>query len=136
MRSCLKFDLHPCIVLLIFGANVEKAADSNRIRQLTDILEVDVKPELITRLGIRDENRSRPIKLKMEKIDHKDQIMNSLSKLKQAPEGFKSISVTEYYTLEERQAIKDKVMEAINKTEKEGVCVNTCGRSVARQKTG
>ena len=46
--------------------------------------------------------------------------MNSLLKLKQTPEGFKSISVTEDYTLEERQAIKDKVMEAKDKTEKEG----------------
>ena len=88
----------------------EKEADSNRIRQLTDILEVDVKPELITRLGKLDENRSRPIKLRMYKINHNDQIMSSLSKLKQAPEGFKSISVTEDCTLEERQTIKDKVM--------------------------
>ena len=81
-----------------FGANEEKEADSNRIRQLTDILEVNVKPKLITRFGKRDENRSRPIKLRMYKIDHKDQILNSLSKLKQAPEGFKSISVTEDYS--------------------------------------
>ena len=46
--------------------------------------------------------------------------MNSFSKLKHAPEGFKSIIVTEDYTLEERQAIKDKAMEAKNKMEKEG----------------
>ena len=38
------------------GANEEKEADSNRIRQLTDVL---------TRLGKRDENKSRPIKLRM-----------------------------------------------------------------------
>ena len=76
--------------------------------------------KLITQLGKQDENRSTPIKLRMYKIDHKDQITNSLSKLKQALEEFKSISVTEDCTLEERQAIKDKVMEAKNKTEKEG----------------
>ena len=102
------------------GANEEKEADSKRILQLTDILEVDVKPQLIIRLGKREKNKSRPIKIRMHTIDHKYQIMNSLSKLKQAPECFNSISVTDDYTLEERQTINGKVMVAKNKTEKEG----------------
>ena len=46
--------------------------------------------------------------------------MNNVSKLKHAPDDSKSVSITDDYTLEERQAIKDMVTEDKNKTESEG----------------
>ena len=46
--------------------------------------------------------------------------MCSLGKLKQAPEKFKRISITEDYTPEERQAIREKVEEAKSRTASEG----------------
>ena len=56
----------------------------------------------------------------MNSLSEKDEVMSNLYNLKQAPDDFKSISVTDDYTLEERQAIKDMVTEAKNKTENEG----------------
>ena len=46
--------------------------------------------------------------------------MSSLSKLKEAPDMFRKISVTEDYTIEERAEIRKKIKEAKNKTETEG----------------
>ena len=46
--------------------------------------------------------------------------MSNLSKLKQAPENFRKISVTDDYTEKEREEIRKMVNEAKNKTESRG----------------
>ena len=51
--------------------------------------------------------------------NEKEMIMTSLGKLKNAVEKFKRISATDDYTAEERDAIKNKVTEARNKSEVE-----------------
>ena len=63
--------------------------------------------------------------------NEKEMIMTSLGKLKNVVEKFKRISVTDDYTAEERDAIKNKVTEA-RLWEK----VFTYGKFAALQKTG
>ena len=58
----------------------------------------------------------RPIKIRMSTLSERELMMSSLGKLKVAPEKFKKISITEDYTIEERQVIKNKLEEAKNKT--------------------
>ena len=55
----------------------------------------------------------------MSTLDERELMMSSLGKLKVAPEKFKNISITEDYTIEERQVIKNKVEEAKTKIEAE-----------------
>ena len=60
--------------------------------------------------------KSRLIKLKMKSVSVKDSLMSRLPNLKNAEDRFNKISVTEDYTVEEREAIRNKVTEARNKT--------------------
>ena len=87
---------------------------------LAIIQQTDAKPVTIIRLGKRDENKTRPIKIKFNLLSDKQLVMSSLSKLKEAPDMSRKISVTEDYTIEERAEIMKKVKEAKNKTETEG----------------
>ena len=52
--------------------------------------------------------------------NEKDLVMSSLSKLKEAPDKFKRISVTDDYTAKEREEIRKMVVEAKSKTALEG----------------
>ena len=65
-----------------------------------------------------DETKSRPIKVIVKTVNEKNSIMGKLSELKTAPDRFKKVSVTDDYTVEERQT--NKLSEARNKTETEG----------------
>ena len=56
----------------------------------------------------------------MSTLNEKKSVMSNLSKLKQAPENFKKISVTDDYTEKEREEIRKMVNEAKNKTESQG----------------
>ena len=56
----------------------------------------------------------------MKSLNEKEMVMGSLGKLKTAPENFRRINVTDDYTIDERQLIKNKVAEAKHKTEVEG----------------
>ena len=78
------------------------------INALFQTMGIDTQPESITRLGKPDPNKLHPINLKMK------------SNLKNAEGRYNKISVTEDYTAEEREANRNKVTEARNKTEAEG----------------
>ena len=96
---------------------VHKATKS--IGELLCIIEVDATPVSITRLGQRNESKSRPIKVELSSQNEKQMVMNNLIKLKNAVDQFKKISVTADYTIEERAVISNKVAER-HKTETEG----------------
>ena len=55
----------------------------------------------------------------MNNPNERELIMCGLTKLKDEPVKFKKISITEDYTPEERQTIREKVEEAKSKTESE-----------------
>ena len=94
--------------------------DFKIIKELLEAIEVTSEPGTVIRLGRRNETNSRPIKVKMNNQNERELIMCSLAKLKDGPITFKRISVTEDYTPEECQAIREKVQEAKSKTENEG----------------
>ena len=98
----------------------QKAEDIKSIREFLDAIEVASMPEFVTRLGRRNDNNYRPIKIKMKNQNDKDPVMSNLNKLKQASEILRKVSVTDDYTVKEREEIKKQVEEAKSKTELEG----------------
>ena len=93
-----------------------KKADIRTIKEILDAIEVAPDFESSVRFGKRNESKSRPIKLKMTTLNENKSVMSNLSKLKQAPEYFRKISVTDDYTEKEREKIRKMVNEAKNKT--------------------
>ena len=102
------------------GMNESLDSDITTIKELLAALELDVTPESTARLGNRNDGKKRPIRIKMKSLNEKEMVMGSLGKLKTAPENLRRINVTDYYTIDERQLIKNKVAEAKHKTEVEG----------------
>ena len=79
-----------------------------------------LKPEtggITHRLGMKKLDRPRPIKLTMKSIDQKEQFMSKLGKLKFADDEFKKISVTNDYTIVEREEIRRWVKKANDKND-------------------
>ena len=71
--------------------------------------ETDVKliPRECKRLGKQTGNKTRPLKVEMESLRKKNKVMMSLNKLKNTEcEQLQRISVTDDYTIEEREEIK------------------------------
>ena len=97
--------------------NVEnKDKDNSYVKDLMYNLGVTAKPESIVRLGRRDEaNKSRPIKIRFKNEKEKSNVMTRLSNLKKAEEKFRRISITDDFTIEERQEIRRFVEEAKQK---------------------
>ena len=59
-----------------------------------------------SRIGLPVQGKNRPIKVVMNAEDERNRILSNLRNLKGIPE-YKTISVTEDYTITERQMIKD-----------------------------
>ena len=80
-------------------------------------------PESVVRLGMIPEvpvaNKVRPIKIRFKLPEEKDNMMSRLSNLKRAEDKFRKISITDDYTIEERQEIKKFVDEAKRRNETE-----------------
>ena len=100
--------------------NITKS-DEKYVKELMTVLGVDNYPESVVRLGNvdSDRKRSRPLRLAFRNEDEKNSIMKRLSNLKKAEEQFNKISITDDYTLEERQEIKKYVEEAQKKNKTE-----------------
>ncbi len=80
------------------------------------VLELGKKnTDKIIRLGKRDPEKNRPMKVILKDKEDKPRIMTRLRKLKDAEEKFKNISVTHDLSQEERDHIKEKVEEAKDK---------------------
>ena len=60
----------------------------------------------LSRIGKTDPNKNRPIKLVMNSEEDKSKIMNNLSNLKDN-ESFAGVSVSDDYTVKQRQTIKE-----------------------------
>ena len=97
-----------------------KVEDNYIVNELFRIIGVEAIPASTIRIGKRSDTRPRPIKIVMSNQNEKEMVMNNLGKLKNAVEKFERISVTDDYTAEERDEIKNQVTEARNKTDAEG----------------
>ena len=107
--------------IIIHGiAEADPSDDTNIIKELTSVLDCGVTPSSIIRVGKKKEQGSRPLKIIMSTVNDKECIMGSLGKLKNAPDNLRRISVTDDYTQEERESIRQKVAEAKQMTETKG----------------
>ena len=84
-----------------------KEKDEEFVIDLLAAIRMDFKPESIVRLGKPAPNRTRPIKMKLRTENEKNSIIARLSNLKNAEDRLKRINITEDYTVEERQEIKN-----------------------------
>lgn len=112
--------------MIIYGISEERASatvslqdqDIEFITRFLETIEVeDVDPKQIVRLGKASTDRKRPLKVIMANAEDKQKIMSKLNKLRNADETFRSISVRDDYTIEERELIKTFVDEAKHKNE-------------------
>ena len=101
--------------IIIHGVNEENEIGNDEIymRQLFNMLEVGYSnhPNMC-RLGTKNNVKPRPIKITMDDINHKEELMRNLGKLKFKERIFKRISVTEDYTVDERKEIRRWVTKA------------------------
>ena len=78
----------------------------------------NLKPKSMIRLGNPESNKKRPIKVTFRNEGDKENLMNNLQKLK-GKNIYKVISVTDDYTISERNMIKDFVTQARQKNSDE-----------------
>ena len=106
--------------VIIHGVNEGDYTDTDYLTKLFYILEMDhIAPPLSYRLGVKNCKRPRPVKVIMKSVEEKEQLMSRLALLRYAKDEFKKISVTEDYTIEEREEIRRWVMMANNKNTNE-----------------
>ena len=97
---------------------IDEDTDNLFVNELLRKIEVEATPVKITRLGKTQPNKNRPLKVQLSNEQEKEKVMMRLSNLKDAEERFKKISITDDYTLEERQEIKSWVDKAKEKNRK------------------
>ena len=95
---------------------VEKSSSDNKddaiksddiyISNFITALKVTSSVKSASRIGIPAQDKNRPIKVVMNTEDERNMIFSNLKNLKGIPE-YKTISVTENYTITERRMIKD-----------------------------
>ena len=96
-----------------------KEYDKNFINSFLDTIGITTRPKQIIRLGKPNENNKRPVKLVMNNSADKDNIMARLVNLKNAEETYRSLSVRDDHTTEERELIKEWVKKAEEKNKQE-----------------
>ena len=91
------------------GETKEEIEENDRayIKDILKKLRVEEVPESITRLGKPNESKGRVMKICMKTKDAKDSIMSSLGLLKGTEEIFGKISVTDDYTVSEREKLRE-----------------------------
>ena len=115
--------------IIIYGVTEQRVDDNISIQEhdrefITSFLQaidITVTPKQITRLGKEQTGRNRPVKVILKSVADKSQIMSSLTKLKNADESIRGISVRDDYTIEERQLIKSMTEEAKRRNENDNV---------------
>ena len=95
--------------------NKEEKDDSEFVKNMINVIGCNVTPKSVTRIGRPDNNKKRPIKIILQNKQEKDKIMNNLRNLKDHNE-FKGISITDDYTMSERQMIKEFATKAKEKS--------------------
>ena len=94
-------------------------SDSDYVKSFFKLLGLSIEPTEIVRLGKDNTATSRPIKLVMANIEHKNMVLSRLANLKNAEDKYRRVSVKEDYTFEERELIRTwkKKVDEKNKAE-------------------
>ena len=102
--------------IIIHGIDEGKYTEAQYLAEFFDVLELDLNSMCAShRLGTKQNDRIRPLKIIMKSVKEKVKVMSRLGRLKGADEVFKKISVTDDYTMEEREEIKRWVIMAKEK---------------------
>ena len=86
--------------------------DQTKIKNLFNIVEVQLKPQVSYRLGMKEEGKKRPLLVKLPSKIERDNVMSNMWRLKNSMNANERVSVTYDCTLEERRKIKEYVDEA------------------------
>ena len=113
---------------IIYGLS-ETQGDNTNVQENDKILmksflqtiEVDVTPKQVMRLGRKEGDKNRLLKVVMLNSDDKEKVMSNLNKLKNANVNLRCISVRDDYTQEERNLLKAMNDEAKKKNEEDNV---------------
>ena len=88
-------------------------SDKDKVRDILDAINIESEPVTMFRLGIKEQNKKRPLLVRMHSKDEKKTILTNLSRLKYATRKYdERISITPDYTPEERKMIKELVKDA------------------------
>jgi hypothetical protein len=95
--------------------------DRKFVNELCKEIGIDnIEVEEVIRLGRKETDKVRPLRVCVKDIEHKTKVMKSLRNLRDASEKFIEVSVTHDLT-EEQKELKNKLLkEAKEKTEAEG----------------
>ena len=92
--------------------------DERAISELIQAIGIPIGYKEVRRIGKQDSGKKRPIKVVLSCKEDKDRLLRNLVNLKDQHQ-YKGISVTEDYTVEKRQLIKQWREEAIERNLKE-----------------
>ena len=92
-----------------------KSKDDFFITSLMEVLQVDVVPSTIVRLGKPNPGKHRPVRLTMSCANDKESIMANLKNLKNADTIYHSLSIRDDYTIKERELISRYAEDAKQK---------------------
>ena len=95
--------------------------DKILMKTFLQTIEVGVTPKQVMRLGKKEGEKNRLLKVVMSNSDDKEKVMSNLNKLKNANENLRCISVRDDYTQEERNLLKAMNDEAKKKNEQDNV---------------
>ena len=111
---------------IVYGINETNNPDSSLkdhdhefVHSFLDIIGITSRPKQIVRLGKSNDDKRRPVKVVMNNSNEKDSIMSRLSNLKNADEIYRSLSIRDDYTIEERELIREWVQKAQDKNAEE-----------------
>jgi len=88
------------------------------ISHFLKVVDGSVRFKSVSRLGKREPNKTRPIKVVLHNVRDKEKVMRSLSKLK-GNESFNGVRITDDYTIEERKLVNSWIDKAKQKNEDE-----------------
>ena len=102
--------------IIIHGIDEGTYTEAQYLAEFFDILGLDPNSMCAShRLGTKQNDKIRPLKIIMKSVREKGKVMSRLGRLKGADKVFKKISVTDDYTMEEREEIKRWVIMAKEK---------------------
>jgi predicted nucleic acid-binding Zn-ribbon protein len=100
------------------GADVKKH-DNNFITNFLKICGVVSQPKDTVRLGARNSNTNRPLKLVMKTMEEKKQVQSRLVNLKEAEVTYRKVSVRDDYTQRERKLVSNMIGQAKERNDNE-----------------
>ena len=116
--------------MIIHGINESTDAADNQasidemfIDSFLKTIGITSHPLKIIRLGKRNDNNTKPVKLVMNSSAEKIQVMSRLCNLKYLDEIYRKLSIRDDYTIEERE--REEIREWVNKAEQRNKHENT-----------